>query len=167
MPLDSDIIQQKGELLLQKEILTEKGVRHLLSYAANNPNRLDNENFLILEFLRMAFSDALVSRSKSSNKIEKKIKPEDEPVAFYWALPLRPVKIEKNLIHPKRSAFGLTRTRTLHELKNIGLIGDQTFNEAQIKLKESSIVEEGGLVAYLFEKENCHAKLSKIYLIQL
>jgi len=154
MALDSEVIKEKAELLLQKEILTKKGVQHLLSYATLNPSKLNDENFLILEFLRMAFSDELVARSKSSNKIERKIKPEDEPIAFYWALPLGPIKIEKHLIHPKRSTSGLTRTRTLHELKDIGLIVDRTFYEAQMKLKESSIVEEGGLIAYLLERES-------------
>ena len=154
MALDSDVIKEKAALLLQKEILTKKGVRHLLSYAAQNPSKLDNENLLILEFLRMAFSHELVARSKSRNKHEKKINPEDETITFYWALPLYPLKIEKHLIHPKRSTSGLTRTRTLQELKDIGLIGHQAFNEAQIKLKESSIVEEGSLIAYLFERES-------------
>jgi len=154
MALDSDVIQQKGDLLLQKEILTKKGVRHLLSYAAKNPSKLDNENFLILEFLRMAFYHELVSRYMPGSKRGKNIKQEDEPITFYWALPLPSAKIDKHLIHPKRSTNGLTRTRTLHELKDLGLIGDQTFNEAQMKLKDSSIVAEGGLIAYLFERES-------------
>lgn len=130
MALVSAVIQQKGELLLHKEILTKKGLRYLLSYAAKNSSRLNNENFLILEFLRTAFFYELVTRSKPGNKRGTKIKPEDEPITFYWALPLPSAKIDKHLIHPKRSTSGMTRTRTLHELKDIGLIGDQTFNEA-------------------------------------
>jgi hypothetical protein len=148
------MIEKKAEKLLRKQFLTEKGVRQLISYATENSNKLAKENLIILEFLRMAFYYELVSRSRSGRRtIERKIEQEDEPLTFYWALPLPRQRISPDLVHPKRSVHGLTRTRTLLELKDMGLIGDRSFKEAARKLKNLTIVEEGGLIASLFESE--------------
>lgn len=148
------MLQKKAEMLLLKQFLTEKGVRKLVSYATENPNKLPNENLIILEFLRMAFYYELVSRSRPGRRtIERKITQEDEPLTFYWAMPLPRQRTSPDLVHPKRSVHGLTRTRTLIELKDMGLIGDRSFKEAERKLKNLKIVEEGGLIASLFESE--------------
>jgi hypothetical protein len=147
------MIEKKAKILLEKEILTEKGARKLISYAKENPNKRQTENLIILDFLLMAFGNEFMSRFKNGAKLEKQIKEEDEPKTFYWALPLPGVRIIHQLIHPNRSTNGLTRTRTLHDLKGIGLINELTFNEALLKLNDFTIVEEVGLIGFVLERE--------------
>lgn len=151
------MIKEKANMLLEKEILTEKGIQKLISYLKGNPNKQNSEILIILEFLVLAFHFELISRSQNGRKIEEQIKQEDEPKTFYWAMPLPGTRISNQMIHPKRSTMGLTRT--LHELKDIGLMREFTFVEAQAKLEDFTIVAEGGLIALVLEREQYYEDL--------
>jgi hypothetical protein len=151
--LSMDVMSEKAGLLSQKEIISSKGVQTLISYASKNPNKQATENLVILEFLMFAFYDEKVWRAGNGRRTERKIKPEDVPITHYWALPLRGQGVHPHLIHEKRSTNGRTRTRTLTELKDLALMSEETFDEAKQRLKESTIVDEGSLVHFIFERE--------------
>jgi hypothetical protein len=96
--------------------------------------------------------------------MEKKIKPEDKQIQFYWAVPLPSNDVNSSdfegIVHSKRSTIGLTRTRTLRELSETGIISTLTFEDAQSGLKDSSIVTEGALISYLLEREYYYSNYS-------
>jgi len=159
--------EQYAEKLVKKEILTSHGrdvlLRELKGKRLETDFRSDvigtthayygprKEN--ILQFCALAFGDEMMDRALHHREIEEEIKAEDSlvksQIAFFGG-PRRDGYT--NCISRKRSTLGKTITRTLQDIKDIGLISDQVYQECRQGLKSGSIFYEPGLFETMAER---------------
>jgi hypothetical protein len=108
---------------------------------------------VILEFLAEVYYGEFWYRGIKKPKIEKKIKPEDHYVDRSFSSMDFPLFSNYSAMVPAtRSTYGFTRTRTLEELKEIGLVDDRVYQEAKAKLQDVSLTTEFELMLFLAER---------------
>ena len=160
-------VEQYADRLVEKEILTNHGREVLLrelregkvetefhsavTRISHTYSTLRKET--ILQFCASAFLGEMTDRMFQNPNVEKEIEPEDSVVAhartFYAGLGRGGYT---KCISSKRSTIGLTRTRTLNDIKQVGLISDRVYQECQQKLQDKSIVDEPSLLAAMVER---------------
>ena len=161
-----------AEQLVNKEVLNAKGKEVLLQALHKNEAteelQVDYEKYYtvavlskenILWFCRRAFWYAHMHRLFHPSGIEDKIVVEDTLINKGWtAYPPRDAFETYDYIHPKRSTLGRTRTRTLENFKELGLISGMVYEEAKKKLLDGVIEDEGALLEFLFERSCYYSK---------
>ncbi|MEO8404209.1 MAG: hypothetical protein ABI480_06430 [Chitinophagaceae bacterium] len=175
--LAQQITQQEAEVfadkLLKTQILSAKGKELLLQRIKEKKIEVEHRSTVkpityttdslmketILEFCSRAFINSQVFREINRTKTEQQIVPEDSMIRQGWTIypPLsalggRRDGFKYDNIHPKRSTFGQTRTRTLNDFKSIGLISDLVYKDCMEGLKDSSLNDEPELVSYMAER---------------
>lgn len=153
-----------AEQLVSKEILNTKGKEALLKIVRNKDRRTENimgdngyytvsvlSKETILWFCRRAFFESRIHRLINQTGVEDKIIAEDSLIPRWTAYP-PPGHESEDFIHPQRSTIGYTRTRTLENFKELGLISELVYEEGKKGLSDTSIDDEVGLTGVLFER---------------
>ncbi|NII24945.1 hypothetical protein HB364_07640 [Pseudoflavitalea sp. X16] len=151
--------------LEQKEILNTKGKEVLLNaFHHKNVTSDDQEDLkmyhasrlskeTILWFCNQAFFDSQMHRLLNQTGVEDKIVAEDAVIERGWtAYPPLGSRGNEDLIHPKRSTIGRTRTRTLEDFKVLGLISEMVYEEAKKGIQDATIDDELALVGFLLKR---------------
>lgn len=155
--------------LVAKNILTPAGEKELLTLI--NQKKIETEHpstvkqisytesdlskETILQFCASAFISAQTLRLSNNMKVERRITPEDTIAntrTFHSMDFMGGNGLRADYIHPKRSTFGLTRTRTLNDFKEIGLIDEKVYNDCYKKLRDCTIRDEGQLLSLMTER---------------
>lgn len=155
---NKDINQEDfASKLYDIEVLSEEGRDKLNELLVDGKK----QKLITLEFLNRAFQAEQMFRADKGRKIEKKIDAEDELLEFSLSFFFRPDENYQSLIHPKRSVYGLTRTRTSKELFEIGLCSKRTFEIVSKQLTDSIIRNESDLLRVIYENEKWAVEYEK------
>jgi hypothetical protein len=96
-----------------------------------------------------------MSRVFGEKDIERKIQPEDSVEGgrtFYASMGFGARKGYVDCISPKRSTLGLTRTRTLTDFFEVGLISEKVYQECREALKKKSVKDEVDLLRLMVKR---------------
>jgi hypothetical protein len=143
-----------GELV-KKEILSSKGRDALLEKLGGDSSKAIFKDD-ILQFCYVAFLAERDNRLLDPKSVEYRIKKEDSLAidGFTVYPPLSALGDGQNLpckncLSEKRSTIGFTRTRTLEDFKNIGLISDRVYVDCKKGLLNKSIKDEVSLLQFM------------------
>jgi hypothetical protein len=155
-------------LLVQKEILNNKGKEVLLEEMKKENIEVEFRSTVkpithirreltketILQFCSMAFAGEQLYRIDNNLKVEQTIPHEDSLIRKTRSFRFVPEASGKytGCLSNKRSILGYTRSRTLKEVKDIGLISDTVYTEAKSALADSSIEDEVALMQFLTDR---------------
>lgn len=161
-----------ADQLVIRKILTPQGKQLLLRKIASHSIEVEHPSTVkdvvhtstviskesILQFCADAFSSAQFLRLRKNISLERKIIAGD-PIDSNRTFSLSPFTMQVNFnadyIHPKRSTIGLTRSRTLSDIRDIGLINEVVYGEALASMKSGKIRDEAELLRFLLSR-NCH-----------
>ncbi|AHM59342.1 hypothetical protein D770_05375 [Flammeovirgaceae bacterium 311] len=142
--------------LYEYSLLNKKGkdeLERLIIEAGHNGMMDEVSRAAILAYLAEVYYGEFWYRGIKKPKIEKKIKPEDHYVDRSFSSMDFPLFSSYTAMVPtNRSTYGFTRTRTLEELKEIGLVDDRVYHEAKAKLQDESLTTEFELLLFLAER---------------
>jgi hypothetical protein len=156
-----------ADKLVEKQILSASGKQLLLRQLKNNELKVEHRSVVkpisyvedslrkesILQFCAMAFEYSKIFRGMYDTKIEQRIAREDSLIRGGWTMyPPGRRDFKADYIHPTRSTYGWTRTRTLNDFKSIGLINDLVYRDCLEKLKDSALKDEGELVSFMNQR---------------
>lgn len=146
--------------LAKKVILSIKGRDALLEKLGEDSSKAISKDD-ILQFCYAVFRAERDNRLLDPKSVEYRIKKEDslaiEGFTVYPPLsalndgPYRPCL---NCLSEKRSTIGFTRTRTLEDFKNIGLISDKVYADCKKGLLNKSIKDEVSLLKFMIVSSN-------------
>lgn len=156
-----------ADQLVRLKILNEKGKKALLKQISENKVELEHSSTtsqvtytssklsrgLILWFCGDAFRSGQAYRLFKQTAIEKRIPPEDSVLPRIIRLDgFGTATINDDYIHPTRSTLGGTRTRTLNDFKQSGLIDENVYKECLVKLQDGRMKDEPELVSFMAER---------------
>jgi len=150
-------VEKYADQLVARHILTTQGKAALLK--EKKENQTDP-----LEFLAGAFQSAQIHRLMQKTGVESKITPEDSLLRQSWGFTSfgpRPYR-DADYISPKRSTIGLTRSRTLNDLKAIGLIDEMVYQACKKGLEDHSIKDEPELLNFAFQMSMYYANYDRL-----
>ena len=151
-----DVLNNKGKETLLKEIRGKSiEIEHPSTVKAVTYTEDELSKETILKFCASAFRAEQISRmKKGDNLIERKIKQEDSLIERTFQLNLNYIMGAKNegCISLKRSTIGLTRTRTLIDFKDVGLISDAVYHECEKALLDEAVKDEVELLDLMLNR---------------
>lgn len=155
--VDKKILNEKGRELMLKQIAAKEiEVEHRSRVNAITHTEDDPSKETILEFCARAFLTSQTYRMFKAPKIEQEIKPEDPLTRTSWTM-VQPFgegfgKDDGDFVPPTRSTIGLTRTRTLRDFHDIGLLSDTVYRECENALVSKEVKDEPELVRLMTER---------------
>jgi hypothetical protein len=165
-------LQEAGEYadsLIKKEILKEKGRARLLKEIGGKSLEVENRfaydvtgtvftnnkpsKSAILTFCARIFYEAMLHRMTHKTDVEQKIVAKDSLIISKVSLNLSGnLKDGEDLVHPNRSTIGFTRTQTLQDFKETGLIDSMVYEDCKKALRDQTVKNEAELVAMMAER---------------
>jgi hypothetical protein len=164
--------QEAGEYadsLVKKEILKEKGKARLLREIGSKSLEVENRfaydvtgtvftnnkpsKAAILTFCAQVFYEAMLHRMTHKTDVEQKIVAKDSLIISKVSMNLSGnLKDGDDLVHPNRSTIGFTRTQTLQDFKETGLIDSMVYEDCKKALRDRTVKNEVELVSMMAER---------------
>lgn len=158
-----------ADKLVAKKILTPKGKEVLLKLIAENKIEVEHRSTVkqisytsdelsketILQFCVNAFLSAQAYRLfRGDGSAERKIVAEDSIHGgrTFYSSSFFGANLRADYINSKRSTLGLTRTRTLKDFKEIGLINDRVYTDCKKYLEDGIIQDEPQLAGFMINR---------------
>ncbi|MEI6949838.1 hypothetical protein V9K67_21810 [Paraflavisolibacter sp. H34] len=161
--------EQYANKLVAREILSKKGREVLLKNITDRrietefPSTVKGLTYVsdtlsketLLEFCAGAFYTEQVDRLVKRPALEEKI-PAEDSLAYKGWMSFSPQlgmgKAYVDCISPKRSILGKTRTRTLNDFRDIGLISPAVYEDCKKALLDSTVKDEVELLHLMVKR---------------